>query len=299
VPFYVLHQQFKLLVRLLTGTKQYARLQYLFDILVKYDCFEYMLGKNVVGGDEEEKKEIQMAIFNFLKQKYPQDDNKMKLFFLRFSMFREYADMLYNKAITRLQSQTPPLPASPSPSPSSLSSPLMMPSQKLHLSVTTLLDVMDKLLDAAEYYGKAESLHRGEECYRLAELVAMQIENPETQFINLDVNHVTNIITHIGNFEQAYVLAKAYKVNEIADWIGPVYHQVIENGNFEFLSSLSGVMPLPNQFFQEIARKWKSSTPKKKPHLANLKTFLLFLDDHVIRNEILNSVNGYFGTTKS
>lgn len=273
---YVHRQQFKLFVRLLTGTKQYTRLQYLMEILVQYDCFEYLLGKHVVV-DNDDKRELQVAIFNFLKAKYPQDDHKLKLVFLRFGMFREYADMLYAKATYRLSQ--------------------ISFKQQTHISVSTLLDVMYKLLDAAENYQKSEALRRAEECHHMAELVSLQVENPETQFVNLERNQVVQLITFVSSFDQAYILAKAYRLNDLTDWIAPVYHQVIENGNFEFLSSLSGIVPLPNPFFLEIVRKWKSATLKKKAHLANLRTFLLFLDDHSLRTEILNSIGGV--TTKS
>jgi len=101
-------------------------------------------------------------------------------------------------------------------------------------------------------------------------------------------------MTYLGIFGHSLVLAQGYNLNELSEWIGPIYYQVIEGGNFEFLSDFSGLMPLTNQFFSDIVKKWKSSTNQKKNHIQNLKTFLLFMDDHYQRYEIALSLGPGF-----
>jgi hypothetical protein len=95
---YLKHKEFKLLVRLVVGTKEYTNLQYILDILVKYDCFELILAtKKTFTEDSNDLKELQMALYFFLKLRYPQHTHLLKLLFLSFKMYREYADFFLGK----------------------------------------------------------------------------------------------------------------------------------------------------------------------------------------------------------
>jgi len=93
-------------VRLVTGTKQYTQLQYILDILVKADYFDMLLAKNVTGTQEEDKRELAVSLYNFLKTKYPTHIDKMKLLFLRFAMYREQADVLQERVCIWSKSYT-------------------------------------------------------------------------------------------------------------------------------------------------------------------------------------------------
>jgi len=242
------------------------------DLLVKNESLELLLVKHVVV-DEEGKRELQLALYHFLKTNYPSDDKNMKLVLLRFGMFREYAEMLYEKATNKLNMVLP---------------------KNGHLSVTLLLDIMEKFLEAAENYQKANAFHLAQECYQKAELIGLQVENPDTLYLNLEKGQVRQLMMYLGIFEHSLILAQAYNLNDLSEWIGPIYYQVIENGNFEFLSDFSGLMPLSNQFFSDIVRKYKSSPKQSKTNVVNLKTFLLFMDDHYLRYEIANSLGADF-----
>lgn len=160
---YVKQKQFKLLVRLITGTKEYTNMQYILDLLVQFNCFEMLLSKNIYIEDDNDKKELQVSLYVFLKTKYPQEIGLMKLLFLRFQMYREYADYCVEKAKEELhavQSENKP---------------------KARVAIheqSALLNAMASYLDAADYYTKvsltrliislpiltttAESLHANE-----------------------------------------------------------------------------------------------------------------------------------------
>lgn len=45
---YTRAREYKLLVRLITGTKEYTRLKYLMILLIRHDFFELLLSKHVV-----------------------------------------------------------------------------------------------------------------------------------------------------------------------------------------------------------------------------------------------------------
>lgn len=97
---YAKAKQYRVLVRLITGTKQYTQLQYVLDILVQADCFDMLLAKNVAGDQSEDKRELAMSLYNYLKTKHPTSFDKMKLLFLRFAMYREHADVLQERVRT-------------------------------------------------------------------------------------------------------------------------------------------------------------------------------------------------------
>jgi hypothetical protein len=98
VPTYVATKNFKALVRLVTGTRQFTQLQYVLDLLVKADCFELLLSRGMYeGSEEEDKRELAMSLYSFLRSNYPTHTEKMKLLFLRFGMYREYADILHER----------------------------------------------------------------------------------------------------------------------------------------------------------------------------------------------------------
>eukprot|EP01125_Pyxidicula_operculata_P005766 TRINITY_DN2013_c0_g1_i1.p1 TRINITY_DN2013_c0_g1~~TRINITY_DN2013_c0_g1_i1.p1 ORF type:complete len:2987 (-),score=636.60 TRINITY_DN2013_c0_g1_i1:70-9030(-) len=268
-------KQFKLLVRLLTGTKQYTNLEYCLELLIQADQFEMILGKSSIN-DDEGKRELQIALYHFLKSHHQED--KLKMLFLRFNMYRELAELLHEKAKDRLKK--------------------MKTTQQL--DIKRLLEIMEKLIHAAAYYAKAECYSLENDCYNLVELISLQIENPDTLFVNLEKTHARQFMCYLGIFEHTLTLAKAYNLNELSEWVGPIYQQVIENGNFGFLCDYSGVMPLSPEFFQEIVRKWKSNTQlKKKQHITNMHSFLMFLDDHYLRYEIATSLGPGFSDVTS
>ena len=79
---------------------EYTRLEPLLHALTKHDQFEMMLSKHVVM-NADGKQELKLALFHYLKNHTPEDTMKMKLVFLRFGMFREYAQLIHQKVILK------------------------------------------------------------------------------------------------------------------------------------------------------------------------------------------------------
>lgn len=274
VHFYVKRREFKLLVRLLTGTKEYTRLESILHLLTAHDCFEMMLAKHVVM-NEEGKRELKLALFHFLKNHHSDDASKMKLVFLRFGMFREYAHLIHSKAVNKL-------------------------GRLANIKTTfaqlcpLLLESMERLLDAADNYQKARALKKAQECFEQAELIALQLEQPEIPCLNLSKAQVRQLMAFGGVFEHSYVLSCAYNLNLLEEWIIPVYNQVIECGNFEYFSDFSLRIRFGDELFVEIVRKWKTSTSRKTSHVNHLKKFLGYVDDCYIRYQLAQSLGAPF-----
>jgi hypothetical protein len=94
---------FKLLVRLVVNTKEYTNLQYILDLLVQHERFELILAKNVCAEETHEEKELQNSLYWFLKSRYPHHIHLLELLFLRFKMYREYADFILEKVYISLK----------------------------------------------------------------------------------------------------------------------------------------------------------------------------------------------------
>lgn len=269
VPIYVEAGQFKSLVRLITGIKLYAQLQYILDILVKYDCFDMLLARNVYHlEDGDDRKELQLALFNFLKANYPSHIDKMKLLFLRFSMFREHADLLHERGWTILNSLG------------------------RRLEPSQLLQALDQFLEAAGLFAKDTAYGLEARCLDMANLIQLQFDLPEVRIVNLKESQAQQFLTHCPVFSHSLVVAKAYSLLKQTHWVEPVFHQVIVSGNWTFWSELEAQLPLERSLlFSKIVKRTKqelaSIAPSNKTQynaiLTNIRGFLDNLEDHYLR----------------
>jgi hypothetical protein len=271
VPIYVQAQQFKSLVRLVTGIKLYAQLQYILDILVKYDCFDMLLSRNVYHlEDGDDRKELQLALFNFLKANYPSHIDKMKLLFLRFNMFREYADLLQERGWMHLNTM------------------------KSRLDPHTLLQALDSFLEAASMYARDKAYGIEAKCLDTANLLQLQFDLPETRIVNLKEAQAQLFITHCPIFSHCFIVAKSYSLLKLSNWIEPVFQQVIVLSNWNFWSDLELQLPLERGLLfskivkrvnQELNALSGSSSNKTliQTIITNIRLFLDHLDDHYLR----------------
>ena len=269
VPIYVEARQFKSLVRLITGIKLYAQLQYILDILVKYDCFDMLLSRNVYHlEDGDDRKELQLALFNFLKANYASHIDKMKLLFLRFSMFREHADLLHERGW------------------------MILNSLGRRLEPAQLLQALDHFLEAAGLFAKDMAFGLEARCLDVANLIQLQFELPEVRIVNLKESQAQLFLVHCPVFSHSLVVAKAYSLLKQTHWVEPVFHQVIVSGNWNFWSELEAQLPLERGLlFSKIVKRAKAELGNIAPSnktlystvLSNIRAFLEHLEDHYLR----------------
>jgi uncharacterized protein YqeY len=266
---YVKHKEFRLLVRLVVGTKEYTNLQYILDILVEYDCFELILStKKTFADDDNEKKELQRSLYFFLKLRHPRHTHLLKLLFLSFKMYREYADFCLEKAREEVK----------------------ILSQKWKQNIITqevnkLVEIMKTLLDAADYYAKGHCMQMYQVALAEAALVKLQLQNLDTKLLNIDEEDVRKLLMYMGTFSNCLVVAKAYKCDTLKYWIEPLYNQVIVLGNFEFLDDYLAYYPLTHELLVEMAVKFKGDTQKMNRQ-NHFKRFLEYYDDRFERYEM-------------
>eukprot|EP01121_Diplochlamys_sp_Union-15-3_P022198 TRINITY_DN9373_c0_g1_i1.p1 TRINITY_DN9373_c0_g1~~TRINITY_DN9373_c0_g1_i1.p1 ORF type:complete len:493 (-),score=50.49 TRINITY_DN9373_c0_g1_i1:9-1487(-) len=255
VPEYIKAKQFKLLVRLVTGTKQYNHMQYIMDLLIQHDQFELFLSKNVQSADD--KKELQMTLYNYLKKNYPTHTKKLELLFLHFTMYREFADTTVEKAIEKIKSTT-------------------------KFSPRDLIEIMDNYLLAAENYTKERCYELASRCIFMVSLIELQFRIPETRILNLNEQQAKLLMHSRREFKDALIVANAYNLNNLNEWSKAVYQQVVCSGNFAFYEDLINDIPLesPKDLFEELVKKHKSEPSK---NLANFKKLLEKLPDIVSR----------------
>lgn len=65
----------------------------------------------------------------------------------------------------------------------------------------------------------------------------------------------------------------------------PLYQQVVTLGNFEFLDDYLTNLPLTNELFREIAKKYKAD-PQKSQYQIQIRRLLEYLDDFHLRHQI-------------
>lgn len=267
VPHYVKKKEFKWLVRIITGTKQYGKLQYMLDILVKHDRFDMVLSKNVYSlENDDDRKELRVALHNFLKTHYPTHFDKFKLLFLRFSMHREYADLLQERAWAHLNSM------------------------KSKIDPHILLQAMDCFLEASLNYAqdKAYSLER--RCLEMVALLQLQFEIPETRITNLKPDQAHLFMQHCSEFSYGLIVSNAYNLNSISDWIEPLYVQVIINGNFNWYEDFRANIYIDEEeLFQKVVHRFKNDQQKAN-NASNFKIFLDYLDDQYLKYKFCKEV---------
>ncbi|XP_027210422.2 spatacsin [Penaeus vannamei] len=85
------HSQWSLMVRLLTGIGRYSEMSYVIDALREHDQFEPLLGR---GSDPRGcKKGLDRALVHYLRSKYPEDTETLRLVALHFLLYSEVAEM--------------------------------------------------------------------------------------------------------------------------------------------------------------------------------------------------------------
>jgi len=168
-------------------------------------------------------------------------------------MFHEHAVMLFEKAKSRLTRL-----------------------EGIHKndSFKYLLDIHESVLIAADYFQKAKVLTKAHECYHLACLIALQIEKPDSFYLNLTIQQVKQLMLYTKDFHASFILARAYGLNEVSDWIGPIYEQAIEAGNYEYFTEFAANVIYSDQLFYDIIKKWKSN-PNQNSNSKNVVENLL------------------------
>jgi hypothetical protein len=78
---------------------------------------------------------------------------------------------------------------------------------------------MQHFLDAADNYFKEKCYDQANKCLAMGALIGLQIQTPDTRFINLSDSEVVQLLTFRGSFKDSLIVANAYNKNEHTLWV--------------------------------------------------------------------------------
>ncbi|KAK4314797.1 hypothetical protein Pmani_013942 [Petrolisthes manimaculis] len=282
------HSQWPLMVRLLVGVGRYSEMSYIIDALREHEQFEPLLGRETID-EKGSAKGLDRALVHYLRSKYPQDTDTLRLVALHFLLYSEVAEMwAYEgktlveqilessvdlavscstssslslaKATSQYDGQTKQPPRK-SPSVKSSESEgefepqfLENPDQRL------LTHAMHSYAHAAQYYMQDQQFALAVEYSRHAELVALQIAQakksipgPALRLLKLTPAGVRHVTTHYLRVGEAQLMGRAYNCS--VDWGAALYHQYIKLGQEAYLTEYLATFRLSSQILLQVVNK--------------------------------------------
>jgi hypothetical protein len=292
-------KEFSLIVRLLISVRDYSELGYIFDVLMKYEQFELILKRN--NAEKSSQTQLKMVLSSYLKTKYPNDNDKLTMVYLRFNMYREYGELLMQisqRIIVKIYNA--------------------LTGQEHDSSLTTLRDVEEQLdrvigkfSSASDALMKEDCCHLSTKCVSLAALCQLQrnlvATGVSTSFIgvptkrnvssyrgyvvlNMSLQEARNFVRNCADFFQALTVANAYDINTISDWIDVLYHQCITMGNIDYFCVFRNHLPTSTLLFREISKKFKGERTQNQKSVKSFVRFLCLCNDFRVQHEIAKDV---------
>eukprot|EP00002_Diphylleia_rotans_P028376 TRINITY_DN5728_c0_g1_i4.p1 TRINITY_DN5728_c0_g1~~TRINITY_DN5728_c0_g1_i4.p1 ORF type:complete len:2440 (+),score=461.38 TRINITY_DN5728_c0_g1_i4:99-7418(+) len=259
IPEYVKSGDFRLLTRLLIGTNAFHELEIIFDMLLDHNQFDLLLSTE--GKANEGKDDIRLALASYLKTNHSSDVEKLNKVYARFNMHREIGDYFTEKAHQVIEQVMDKYTGSSLP----------------RAEAAKLLDAAQYLLDGAENYFKDECSKLGDRNNALVGLITLQMSLLNEKVLSLTVGEARTLMASRAQFHEALVIAHAYDLNRIPEWILPVYQQVILGGNFKFFTEFRQIYSPNPSFYLDLCKRFKSDSQKQDAS-DNMRKFI---DKHV------------------
>ncbi|XP_013406016.1 spatacsin isoform X2 [Lingula anatina] len=263
-------EEFTLMLRLLTGVGRFSEMTYVFDILWQHHQFELLFRKGMekaVGFAIKEDK-LRLAILEYLKRYHPTDNDTYTMVSLHFTMYREIAQMLEERARKQLKQWiSKHLDNSPD-------------------NENKLKEIIQLYSDAAESYLKEDCLRHAQSCVKQAQLVALQMHllSSGTKVINLHTEDVTKFITTHNKFYESYIVAEAYNCKNI--WPSALFQHVIINGDLKYLQDYKAHIGLNTAVILEVADRYRREGSKNGSSASNMKRLLESCKDIVTKFKV-------------
>ncbi|GAM17396.1 hypothetical protein SAMD00019534_005710 [Acytostelium subglobosum LB1] len=266
INYYAEANQFKLLVRIITGMQSYNELQGILDILLQHDSFELLLRKKI--NQHEDSNGLKLALHSYLLKKQPLYQEKLEMLFYRFNMHREIAALHEQKARTLLEGAT------------------RDPKAPINNYIKDLLAAMKGFLDAADNYAKERSNRTSQQCVAMGTLVALQIKLPDIKLINLKVAEARQVMASRQQFRESLIIANAYNINAYSEWVNVLFQQVMCLGNYTFLQEYISNFSTSQHLCHDLIKRVKTDS-LKATKVQHVKHFLLnFVNDKHVRYDL-------------
>ncbi|EFA05905.1 spatacsin [Tribolium castaneum] len=268
-------QDWKLMVRLLTGVARYTEMNYVFQILKENDQFEFLLRKNL-----RKDNTLKVALLEYLKKFCPDNRDLYKIVALHFTLFSEVAILWEREAqnnvknlisISKLEMQNNKLNVEEEP---------FLLFQNNEGTKICLNKAMENYIHATDFHLQGEKLTLAMNAAKQAELIALQLallnEVPVNTsvvcLLSLKSGQIVELVMSKLSFEQALILVEAYNFH--ADWASILYENYVVRNNATYLDDFLKHLPLTDNLAHDISRKFIVSSINSVSEIKCMKNIL-------------------------
>ncbi|KAL2630311.1 hypothetical protein R1flu_014997 [Riccia fluitans] len=250
VESYVSEGDFSSLARLVTGISNFQALRFILDVLIENGQLKLLLQKrSVVDSVLESSASVRgfrMAVLSALKLFNPHDLDAFAMVYSNFSMAHEMADLLESRGQKLL---------------SEWNHKMMNDTDQMEET----LDTMRYFVEAAEVYAGIDAGNKTRWCCAQAQLISLQLRMPETQFLNLSDTNPRRLLVEQSRFQEALIVAEAYRLNESDEWIQVIWNQMAIPGSIDqFLNDFVASLPLTHTMLAELAKYYRAEVTARE-----------------------------------
>ena len=293
-------QDFSLIVHLLISIPDFTELTFLFDVLIENEQFELILKKNS-HTDHEGNNQLKMALSSYVQTKFPEQNEKLAMVYLRFNMLKEYGAYLYNKGCKGVKKIHKRLTDKEQPN----ASPQSFTNMDDHVPLEHVMKIVcENFESASSSLTKEDCCQTAVRATNLSALVKLQAkfyhEAPNKKklqtmpmVLELTPKEARTFIQNHTVFEESLIVANAYDINTMSDWIEPIYNNCIKKGDIEYLNALKSHLPTSSNLFREISKRIKQEKPVQSKSFINFRAFLLQCTDQSVVMDITGDLSLY------
>jgi len=117
-----------------------------------------------------------------------------------------------------------------------------------------LLESMRYYIEAAEVYSSIDAGNKTHSACAQASLVSLQIRMPDILWLNLSETEARRLLVDQLRFQEALIVAEAYKLNQPSEWTPVLWNQMLKPDLAEqYIAEFVAVLPLQHSTLIELA----------------------------------------------
>ncbi|XP_021728108.1 uncharacterized protein LOC110695197 isoform X1 [Chenopodium quinoa] len=243
VEAYVSEGDFSCLARLITGVGNFHGLNFILGILIENKQLDLLLQKYSAAADAnsavaESVRGFRMAVVTALKHFNPNDHDDLAMVYKHFDLKHETASLLESRAEQSYQRW------------------ILRPDKDHN---EDLLESMHFYIEAAEVHSSIDAGNKTRSACAQASLVSLQIRMPDIQWLNLSETSARRLLVEQTRFQEALIVAEAYKINQPSEWTPVLWTQMLKPEVVEqFVAEFVAVLPLQNSVLIELAKFYRA-----------------------------------------
>lgn len=122
-----------------------------------------------------------------------------------------------------------------------------------------LLEAMRYYIEAAEVLSTIDAGEKTRYACAQASLLSLQIRIPDIQWVDLPETRARRALVEQSRFEEALIVAEAYKLNQPSEWAPVLWNQMLKPDLIEqFVANFVAVLPLQPAMLLELARYYRN-----------------------------------------